>query len=118
MNSISMLLAFCLGGWFPVFDCDASSSASPAPSPAVKRGQYIEGEMLVRFKPGVTKDQIEALNRSHGVRVLGFIEGIGVYKLGLPPGKTVPEMIERYRTSPLVEYAEPNHRVQIMGGSR
>lgn len=116
MNSISMLLALCLGGWFPAFDCDATPS--PSPSPAVKRGQYIEGEMLVRFKSGVTKQQIEELNRSHGVRVLGLIEGIGVYKLGLPPGTTVPEMIERYRTSPLVEYAEPNHRVQIMGETR
>lgn len=81
------------------------------PQPAQQ--SYVEGELLVKFKKGVTKEQIDGFNAQHGVSILDKIGGIEVYRLKLPAGKTVEGMQRVYGASPLVEYAEPNHRVSV-----
>ncbi|HEY9855280.1 MAG TPA: hypothetical protein V6D05_06045 [Stenomitos sp.] len=82
-----------------------------APQPAEK--SYVEGELLVKFKSGVTQAQIDAFNAQQGVTILDKISGIEVYRLKLPAGKTVEAMQRVYSDSPLVEYAEPNQKVSV-----
>ncbi len=82
-----------------------------APQPSQQ--SYVEGELLVKFKQGVTQAQIDAFNAQHGVTVMDKISGIDVYRLKLPAGQTVEGMQRVYGASPLVEYAEPNHRVSV-----
>ena len=74
---------------------------------------YIEGEMLVKFKDGVTAEQIAAFNAETGCEVAESIGGLGIYRLRLPEGAGVPEMVAVYQASGLVTFAEPNHRVSI-----
>lgn len=74
---------------------------------------YVEGEMLVKFKDGVTAAQIAAFNAETGCEVADTLTGLGIYRLRLPEGIAVPEMIARYEASGLVAFAEPNHRVSI-----
>lgn len=89
----------------------------PAPneglSPAPAETSYVAGELLVKFKSGVTQEQIDAFNAQQGVTVLDKISGIDVYRLKLPAGKSVEAMQRLYGASPLVEYAEPNHKVSV-----
>lgn len=74
---------------------------------------YVEGEMLVKFRAGVTPEQIARLNALHGCTIAESLSGLGIHRLRLPAGVTVPEMVARYEASGLVEFAEPNHRVSI-----
>lgn len=74
---------------------------------------YVEGELLVKFKPGVTREQIDAFDARYGVSVMDHITGIDVYRLKLPAGTTVDAMRHVYEGSGLVVYAEPNHRISV-----
>lgn len=81
--------------------------------PQPSERSYVEGEILVKFKAGVTPEQIAGFNAQQGVVILDKIGGIEVYRLKLPAGKTVEAMQRLYGASPLVEYAEPNYRVSV-----
>jgi hypothetical protein len=92
------------------------AQVSPSPSQhedSAPSSSYIPGELLVKFKAGVTQDQIDAFNAQYGVTIKGHITGIGVYQLQLPPDRSVEEMERIYKASGLVEYAEPNRRISI-----
>ena len=68
-----------------------------------------KGEMLVKFKAGVSQKAIDQLNAKHGTGIVKMIPQIGVYKVRLPAGVTAEEMAGRYRLETEVEYAEPNY---------
>jgi subtilisin family serine protease len=72
-------------------------------------GQFVPGEVLVKFRQGVTRGVELAAHAAMGARVLNRIAGgLGVDHVKLPRGLTVAEAVRRYSSSPLVEYAEPN----------
>lgn len=96
---------------FSTMPCVAS--VDPAPQAVSSPKPYVEGEILVKFKRGVTAAQIAALNAQESVTVLDQIPGIEVWRLKLPAGTTVEAMIQVYEGSGLVEYAEPNHRISV-----
>jgi len=70
---------------------------------------YVPDEFIVKFKPGIAEDLIQGLLQAHEVS--------GKYKskvakfrvLKIPQGKTVSELIDIFKASPLVEYAELNY---------
>lgn len=95
----------------------------PVPEPGYGAGNehnYVEGELLVKFKAGVKRDQIDAFNAEYGVRILDQIKGIDVYRLKLAANQSVEQMQKVFEESGLVQYAEPNHKVSvpIMPGMR
>lgn len=81
--------------------------------PQFKTSEYREGELLVKFKPGVIQDRITAINSESGVKVLKVIPKINLHRLGSTKGKTTKELLELYRRDPNVEYAEPDYVVTI-----
>ena len=111
MTLISTLAVFTGAGFAyahaarpPVFFGMARPPASKA---------YIEGEMLVKFKDGVTAEEIAAFNAGTGCTIAESLTGLGIYRLRLPEGTDVPQMVAVYQASGLVAFAEPNHRVSI-----
>ncbi|MBI4838688.1 MAG: hypothetical protein HY806_06010 [Nitrospirae bacterium] len=50
---------------------------------------YIEGELLVKFKDGVTEERIKEIIAQKGASVIKFISNIKVYHLKLRPEQTV-----------------------------
>jgi hypothetical protein len=74
---------------------------------------YAEGELLVKFKEGVSEAQIREVLRQTGTEVSKFLRIVKVYVLKLPPGATVEDMKKKFQTLPEVEYAEPNYTVTI-----
>ncbi len=70
--------------------------------------KWAPGEILVKFLPGTSGAVIDAVNGRHGTAVISTSRFAGFKRLRIPPGKTVPEMVEIYKRNPNVEYAEPN----------
>lgn len=77
--------------------------------PYQARGAFVPGEVLVKFRPGVTRGVERAAHAAMGARVLNRIAGgLGIDQVRLPRGLTVADAVRRYSSDPLVEYAEPN----------
>ncbi len=74
-----------------------------------KTSQYAAGEILVKFKDVVVNKQIDSINSTYGTSVIYTSPYAGFKRIKIPFERTVPEMVELYRESLLVEYAEPNY---------
>jgi subtilisin family serine protease len=70
---------------------------------------FVAGEILVKYRPGVTANQIADIHAASRARASQVIEELGIHRLKLPPGKTVAEMIAAYAGDPRCERAEPNY---------
>jgi hypothetical protein len=86
--------------------------AAPAVSSAPPGANFREEELLVKFKPGVGGDQVQAIIAANGGVVLLFQPGIELYKIRLRPGQSVAEGVREYGALPEVLYAEPNYIVR------
>jgi|GEM_PF-2523221 len=92
------------------------SSASPFPRPssqavssAVGRTvSYVEGEVLVKFRPTASPARAAALLRTAEARISGRLARREVYRLKIGPGQTVEDAIRLFRANPDVLYAEAN----------
>ncbi len=71
--------------------------------------EYVPGEIIVKFKPGVGEDVIAKLNSRHDCGVLRISRFAGFRRLRISRKKTVSEMVQLYKKDPNVEYAEPNY---------
>ncbi len=79
-----------------------------------KDDKYKNGELLVKFKEGVTEEEIKTINKEKGTDILEFIKGIKVYRLKIISSKSVEDMVEAYSKDPRIEYAEPNYIQRTM----
>jgi len=69
--------------------------------------KFVQDEILVKFKPAVSDDEIMKINRGLGIAEAHRTYN-GVIKLKVPE-KKLGEMIEAYKKLTAVEYAEPNY---------
>ena len=77
--------------------------------PLTGQMHYVQGEFLVKFKPNVSEQTIEALNSSHGVSTIYTSPYAGFRRLSTPEGEAVADMVEIYQANANVEYAEANY---------
>ena len=80
---------------------------------AMASQRYAEGELLVKFKEGVSPTEAEAIIARKGASVIKVIEGIQVYHIRLPKGKEVEKAVKEFSAIPEVQYAEPNYTVKM-----
>ena len=76
----------------------------------VEKGRYVEGELLVKFKPGVAAASSSKANQAAGaasIRRFSLVPELEHVKL--PAGLSVQDAIKQYMSDPNVEYAEPNY---------
>ncbi len=74
-----------------------------------QRREYVEGEILVKFKPEVNSEDISKIvKEEYSCEIIDIIKGIDVYRLRIPADKKVPEMLELLNKDARVKYAEPN----------
>lgn len=66
------------------------------------------GEIIVKFKRGVSEDVIREINQRHGSSVLSISKRGQFRRLRIPRNRTAEEMVAIYSRNPNVEYAEPN----------
>ncbi len=80
----------------------------------VKREKfYASGELLVKFKEGVTDESAREIIAERGASVIKYYEGIKVYHLRLKPGLEVEDAVREFMSIPEVLYAEPNYKATI-----
>lgn len=81
----------------------------------IKRSQknYIQGQVLVKFKKGTSIRQKNSIKREAGLkktlRILGVKNKSKLYLLALKPGIKVAEAIKELKNDPNVVTAEPNY---------
>ncbi len=84
--------------------------AGPRPAeparPGLASGDFVPGELLVRFKPGRGPAALNELRP--GIQGTEELPRLGVHRLRVPPGHE-QDLIERLRRRPDVEYAQPNY---------
>ena len=76
---------------------------------AIEGPKYKPGEIIVKFKRGVSQDVIRQINQPHGASVLSISRRGEFMRLNIPKNKTVEAMVAIYSRNPNVEYAEPNY---------
>jgi len=75
--------------------------------------EYVQDQVLVRFKPGTPAHSIAAMHAALGAQVVREFKIVShLYLVRLPAGVSVKEAIARYRRDKNVLYAEPNLMVQ------
>lgn len=109
--AILIISVFSSAAFAEVFNSGPAKTKSKGPQ--FKIPKYAEGEVLIKFKPGVLQDRISAINSDAGVKVLKVVPKINLHRLRSTKGKTTKELLEFYRQDPNVEYAEPNHIITI-----
>ena len=72
-------------------------------------GDYVPGELLVKFRENATTQSTASIHSQQGVAVLSRIDRIGVEHVRLAPGGNMATALQAYRDNPDVEYAEPNY---------
>lgn len=77
----------------------------PVPDPQ----EYVQDQIVVRFKPGTSAYSIAAAHATLGAQVVRAFKIVSnLYLVRLPAGVSVKEAIARYRADKSVLYAEPN----------
>ena len=80
---------------------------------SMKERYYIEGELLLKFKEGISKEKALEIISQHGASVKEFIEGTNICRIKLKPGQEVESVVKEFSSIPEVEYAEPNYKIKI-----
>lgn len=81
----------------------------------ITKPRFAPGEVLVKFKVGVTREGIDRIREAYGLSLIKRLESIGVYRFKTPSGSTVEDMVDALNEDPQVAYAEPNYTVSITG---
>src|SRR5215213_5386443 len=105
--SLSYILVVLLCTPFVV---SARVLSKPAPSAQEQSpARYRDGEILVRFRDGVSARDKETILATHGVRRKQQLEGdSGFEKLELPAGRDTKTTVLQLLQNPQVQFAEPN----------
>jgi len=78
-------------------------------SAADAQTRYMASEILVKFKAGVTQQEIDASHAQYRVTVIEYLTALQLYRLRIPADKSVEEMLTLYRNDGRVDYVEPNY---------
>lgn len=79
-----------------------------------QRGQrYAPDEVLVKFKPSLSKTSIKILVNAYQAKTIEKIQRYGIYKLKVPEYLSVEEMVWAMEQNPDVEYVHPDYIVRI-----
>lgn len=79
----------------------------------LKGEQYVQDQVLVKFKPTLSDPMVEVTLAAYRSKKLKRIPRLNIYQLQIPEGTTVEEMLYVLSRNPDVEYAEPNYRAHI-----
>ncbi len=75
--------------------------------------EYAVGEILVKFKKDVSREEANSLHSRCGSKILKHFKRINADLVQIKEGWTVEQAIKAYQGDPSVEYAEPNYTRRI-----
>ena len=71
---------------------------------------FVPGEVLVKFKPSVSQERIDAILKESGTELITEIKGIGVHHVRIVGKESVESVVKKLSAFQEVAYAEPNFR--------
>jgi general secretion pathway protein D len=80
---------------------------------AVSEKRFVEGELLVKFKEGVSRERVHEIISQQEATIIKVIDEIAVYHLKLRKGQQVEDATAGFSKMPEVAYAEPNYRMKV-----
>ncbi len=86
----------------PLFVKEAKPLKAPRPL-------YVADEIIVKFKPGIKEQAINALYQAHDVKEKHKSDKGKFRVLKIPQARAVEQLVEVFNKHPLVEFAEPNY---------
>ncbi len=84
----------------------------PASSPP-NSGEFVPGEVLVKFKSDASLASVRAALSAQDARAVGEVPALGIQRTRVPRGQELA-IITVLRHHPLVEYAEPNYIIRAV----
>ncbi|MDH7512604.1 MAG: S8 family peptidase [Clostridiales bacterium] len=75
--------------------------------------RYAPGQVLVKFKPSLRAQLIDATLAAYETELIRRIHDIEVYQVQIPSYTSVEEMVFALNQNPDVEYAEPNYATRL-----
>lgn len=89
----------------------ASGGTAALSGEARHRTQYVPGEVLVKFRDDASSSAITSLNASVNTQELRVLAATGktIHQYKLKGVLSVDDAVQKYRSHPAVEYAEPNY---------
>jgi hypothetical protein len=73
---------------------------------------YMEGELLVGFEEGVSRERALEIIIGNGAEIISTMQGGEVYRIRLGSKRSVTEAAEEFKREDGVEYAEPNYIIR------
>jgi thermitase len=107
----ALAAALVLAGALALLAGGALARLNPANAQAPPE-DFVPGEILVKFEPGATGQDISAAHRQNAAEVDEVIRGIGVQVLDVPVGQE-RSAVAAYERNPNVSYAELNGVVRL-----
>lgn len=92
----------------------AQHRSQPVASAVKDHQLFVPGEIVVKFRPDITPDKINSLNKVHGSKILEKKSTQGLYRLKVL--KPVEKATASYQSHPTVEYVQPNYILAEIGG--
>ena len=95
--------------------CSRSSlvtGSKEQPATAEKK-QYVENEVIVKFKNSIADSRIKEINASLGCEIIRGIGAEKTFLIKINTGEEVKVIIEKYKKLEEIEYAEPNYIKKI-----
>jgi len=74
-----------------------------------QKQSYVPGQILVKFREGVSHEETLALHSRLGSTILKHFQKLNIDLIKIRSGLTVEEAIRLYQEDPPVAYAEPNY---------
>lgn len=104
LSSTSLFLTACEISSPPVLNMAEKSTVREMAQP------FVPGEALVKFKPSVSQERIDAILKESGTELIAEIKGIGVHHVRIVGQESVESVVKKLSTFQEVEFAEPNVR--------
>ena len=89
---------------------NGSQTADKTDRPTVTKmkREFVSGEALVKFKPSVSQERIDAILKECGTERIAMIKDMGIHHIRIMNKETVERVVTRLSAFQEVEYAEPN----------
>ena len=84
------------------------TSRTESPTVTKMKREFVSGEALVKFKPSVSQERMDAILKECGTERIAMIKGMGVHHIRIVNKETVERVVTRLSVFQEVEYAEPN----------
>lgn len=112
IRTFLMLSILASGTSLIITACETSSpevaDKTGRPTVTKMKREFVSGEALVKFKPSVSQERMDAILKECGTERIAVIKDMGVHHVRIVNKEAVERVVTRLSAFQEVEYAEPN----------